>query len=165
MSEIVRNAAMAVYEEANGDIKKATDAFEARVNDDAELRDVLLSPLIRGACYDALRKVCQEKRANIWTAPNYSASGNGHRVDALSKSTLMMFPLPGGKALGDATAEEIQEASKFYIDQGRDMIHKGNWLNMVALAVPEGVAAKDAITEDELARMKEEANGKFNEIA
>jgi hypothetical protein len=164
MSDKVHEAASAVYAEADGDVKAATDIFEARVRSDIALRDVLTDPLIRGACYAAITAVCRQQRRRIWTAPVYSGESGetnkqGSRVEALAQSNLMMFPLPGGKRLGEATREEIAQAGEFFVDRGRDMLHKGSWLNLVAAKMPEGKRADQVFTEAELNKLKDQANG------
>lgn len=161
---MIHTEARRAYEDAGEDIKAATDLFEQRVRDDAALRDALTDPLIRGACYSAVTMVIRLDRKRVWTAPVYSGA-NGEtnnqagRVEALAQSNLMMFPLPGGKRLADATREEIAEASNYYLDRAKDARHKGAWLALIADRLPDGKAVRDAMTEKELQEMKDKANG------
>src|SRR5690625_4650533 len=103
--------------------EQVTDAaklLEKWAHQDAELKAALLEPLLKQACYQAVTRACRVYRRKVWTAPNYTKSGNGQRVVALANS-LMDFPLPGGVRLRDATKKQIEEAAGFYGRQARQM--------------------------------------------
>lgn len=144
---------------ADGDAAKATKLMAEAVRADGDLRDALTEPLINGACYDAIRKQCQAQRRHIWTAPNYTTSGNGQRVGALAAGNLLMFPLPGGMRLGEATRVEIADAAGFYQRQADDMALKGRWLTLVAQSVPYGKKVAEVLTNERLSDLRDEAAG------
>lgn len=151
-----------VLKEADGDVRKATEMMERRVRENRALRDALTEPLIAAACYDAVRGQIRALRKQVWTPPVYSGASGApevqrSRVTALAQSNLMMFSLPGGKPIARATLAELLKASEFYTEQGRDMVHKGRWLALVAARVPADKFVADALTEDDLRALKEEA--------
>jgi hypothetical protein len=47
----------------------------------------------------------------------------------------MMFPLPGGKPLGEAVADEVAEAANAYLRTAADAGEKGRWLALVRQAL------------------------------
>lgn len=143
-------------EKAGGDVRAAVPVMLARVKANRELRDALTAPLLSNACYDAIAQECRVQRRHIWTAPNYAPGGNGARVIALATS-LLDFPLPGGKRLADATRAEVAHAAEFYVSQAADMNHKGRWLRLVAQSVRDDQRVADALDETRLAELQKEA--------
>lgn len=165
-AELVSEAARRAYDDANGDVQEAARMLEHAARSNSPLRDALVEPLIAGACWDAVRGQVRFKRAAIWHAPNV-ASGPAAKSEAvqaqtdrvvhLATGTLRMFPLPGGKRLGEATRQEIAEAAGFYERQAGDMAHKARWLQLVAQSVPAGKTAGDVLTDERLAELQTEA--------
>lgn len=160
--ETVAIVAREILEKAGGDVRKATELMERRVRESRALRDALTEPLIAAACYDAVSAQLRKARHKVWNPPVYSGStgepqGQRSRVEALAQSNLMMFQLPGGKPIAKATLTELLEASEFWTKQGRDMMHKGRWLSLVAARVPADKYVADALTEDDLRSLKAEA--------
>lgn len=152
----VSQAAADALQAADGDVRKATEAMLAAVRKSRRLRDALTEPLLETACYAAITAQCRKQRSRIWTPPNYSEAGNGDRVIALAR-TLLDFPLPGGRRLGDATRAEVVDAARFYTSHAEDMAHKARWLARVAEAVPDGQRVADALDEARLARLQEDS--------
>lgn len=104
----VSDIAEAAVDAADGEILKAARLMEQEVLADPQKYRALMDPLVASACHQAVAGVVRQTREKIWTAPNYTAGGNGHRVHVLaSAQMLMMFPLPGGKRLGEATRDEV----------------------------------------------------------
>jgi hypothetical protein len=126
--DFVAEAARAALTEANGDVREATRKMEAAVRGNRRLRDDLTDPLIASACYTAVTAQCRVERRRVWSPPAEklvaSRVTGAHRVVQLATGTLLMFPLPGGKKLGEATREEIGEAATFYETQAGDMAIK-----------------------------------------
>lgn len=156
-------AAKAALDAAGGDVREATRAMERKVRQDRILRDELTDPLIGTACYSAVAAQCRQDRRKVWAAPNETVASHraagANRVVQLASGTLLMFPLPGGKKLGEATRDEIAEAARFYESQAGDMATKARWLRLVAQSVPGDSKASDVLTDKRLRELQEVARG------
>ena len=109
-------------------------------------------------CVESTSAVLRSERLSKWLPPNYDAGGKGDRVAALAEGNaamLMDFPLPGGKRLGEATADEVRTAAEFYSKQAGNMAHKARWLSMIAARVKDKTV-KDALTEKKLRELQKE---------
>jgi len=159
--DVIAEAAKAAYDNAGGDLKKSVVGLEAMVRKDRGLRDALTEPLIAQACYDAVRRACHTDRKSVWKEPTErlvkGRTTGSARVVHLAAGNLMMFPLPGGKKLGEATRGEIGEAATFYEKQAGDMTVKARWLRLVAQSIPSGKTARDALTDKRLRELQVEA--------
>lgn len=157
----ISDAARAAYEANGGDLKKAVAAFEASVRGNRALRDALLEPLLADACYQAVARIIRTERRQVWSPPAEklvkSKVTGSHRVVQLAAGTLLMFPLPGGKKLGEATREEISAAATFYEAQATDMGVKAKWLRLVAQSVPGEKKAGDVLNDRRLRELQEAA--------
>lgn len=158
---LVTEAAKRALEDADGDVAKATRMMEDAVKSSRSLRDALTEPLIKLACYDAVRSASADQRRKSWKPPTEQwvpgkVTGSG-RVVQLSKATLLMFPLPGGKALQDAKASDLSAAQSFYQGQSADMAHKARWLQLVAQSIPDGKTVGEVLSDKRLRELQEEA--------
>lgn len=144
---------------AGGDIAQAAALLEQAVRKDKALWKALLDPLVAYACREAVLKQQREKRDRIWNPPSVDRPGitNEARARILAASNLLMFPLPIGKTLGDATRGEIIEASELYRKQSKDMAHKARWLSLVLQSVPAGKQVKHVLTHERLRELQQEA--------
>lgn len=160
----VATAAKAALANANGDARLATQKLEEAVRKDRVLRDQLLEPLISNACYDAIRAQCGRERRAVWKAPveklvpKRGGPTGTVRVVQLAAGTLLMFPLPGGKHLGDATREDIAKAASAYASQSEDMAVKARWLQLVLQSLPEGKKVGEVLTDKRLRELQKEAS-------
>lgn len=157
----VAEAARKALTKANGDVRKATDILEHAVRSDRKLRDLLTDPLISSACYDAVRRVCHAERRAVWKAPieklvKGRLTGSA-RVVKLAAGNLLMFSLPDGLKLGEATREDITEAANFYSKQAGDMAHKSRWLQLIAQSLPAGKKVREVLTDRRLRELQQEA--------
>lgn len=121
--------------EALRDADNAVDAarlLEEWARKDPELWVELTEKYISSACLYEVRRACRKDRCAVWTTANYSPDGNGDRLRASGETSLLDFPLPGGKLLRDAYAGDLQIASDFYRKQARDMFSKSAWLTEIA---------------------------------
>lgn len=161
--DLVAEAARKALADAGGDVRVATRAMEAVVRANRRLRDDLTEPLLSNACYAAVTAQCRVERRKVWTPPAERLVANrttgSHRVVQLATGTLLMFPLPGGKKLGEATRDEIAEAAQFYETQASDMSVKARWLRLVAQSVPGDQKAADVLTDRRLRELQEAARG------
>ena len=152
----VSQIAVKALKEANGNIIDASHIMEKMVIANPALYRSIMDPLLSSACYGAISKVCRSNRETIWNAPNYKAGGNGDRVHALSSGNLLMFPLPGGLPLGEATRNEVSAAVEFYLSMSSDMAHKARWLTRIG----EGLTGKKTVskvyTEETLRKLQAE---------
>jgi hypothetical protein len=142
------------------DVQKATAHMLASVRASRKLRDALTEPLLRSACYDAIRAAYRRERRVIWTAPGYDASQGADRAVSYAQASLLDFRLPHGTRLGDATRADIAEAEGLYRAQADDMAHKGRWLALIAQGLPADQKVS-AVYDDARLRdlQKEAANG------
>ena len=150
----VNDLAEQALKESRGDAVKATAILEEHAKRDVSVANDLLMPLLRQACYDAIRSVCRRERRDIWTAPNYTKGGNGQRVTQLA-SRLMDFPLPGGLPLAKAKREDLEHAVAFYGKQAERMAQIREWLFKVAERVDGRKMVKSCLTERQLAELRE----------
>jgi len=138
--------------ESATDVSEASRMLEEEARKDADLYNHLTEPFLARACYDAVRTEYQSERKQIWTAPNYTEGGNGHRVKEHAR-TLLDFPLPNGKRMRDATKADLLEASEFYRKQAADMARKARWLEQVAESVGKKKVG-NALSAEDLEQMR-----------
>lgn len=150
LASVARDA----LESADGDVQKGVKIMAARVRKNRALFMLLMDPLTDSACYSEIRGICKTDRREIWTAPNYSKSGNGARVKELAAGNLLMFQLPGGKLLGDARREEVEKAAHFYGEQADDMGHKARWLRNIAERVTGDKLVRQVLSDAQLRAMQ-----------
>lgn len=162
--DYVAECARRALDDARGDVREATRMMQAAVKQSRKLRDLLTDPLIANACYDAVRAQVHVDRRNAWKPPSEklvpSKSGvtGSFRVVQLAAGTLLMFPLPGGKKLGEATREDIATAASFYESQSADMAHKARWLRLVSQHIEGNKTVGDVMTDKRLRELQEEAS-------
>ena len=153
-AKLIADTAGEILAKARGDLSAATDKMEARVRQDDFLFRSLMSPLVRQACYDALRSQVRKDRAKIWTAPNYTQGGNGQRLEALA-TTLLDFRLPHASiALRDAKREDVEAAAQWYESSASNMAHKARWLRAVAEKIGKAKVG-NKLTAEQLADLQE----------
>lgn len=164
--DLVAEAARRALDDAEGDVKAATAMLELAVAEPGPLRDALLEPLIAQACSAAIGREIAWRRRGIWTGQKSRHAGKStpqeiqrqtSRVVSLAAGTLLMFPLPGGKALGQATRTEIAAAAEFYGRQAADMGSKSRWLQLIAQSVPDGKTVSDVLSDKRLRELQREA--------
>jgi hypothetical protein len=162
MAALIAEAARRAVKEGGGDPRSATDILEAAVRKDQRLRDAIMAPLVRQACYSVVSAEIRRERSTVWNStPKERVERIGRsqtqRVIQLAAGTLLMFPLPGGVKLGEATRVQIAEAATFYGRQASDMSDKARWLRLVAERVPEGKTAGQVFTDQALRDLQAEA--------
>lgn len=155
--QIVRRAADQALSEASGEVLRAKAIMSEMARTTQALRDALVEPWIDQAAYEAVREVSRDRRGVIWDsqrrATPASLVSDADKIVLLANSNaqaLMDFPLPGGKRLGDAIAEEVRTAAGFYYRQAGNMMAKGRWLAKIAVSVPDGKRVSEALDEAKL---------------
>lgn len=133
----IAELAAAALEACDGDVQAAARKLEADARADMTNWRVLTDHLLGQASWDAIRRAVRVTRSKVWTAPapTTTPESQAERVTALAAGNLLMFPLPGGKRLGEATRDEVQAAAHFYEQQADDMAHKARWLQAIAAKV------------------------------
>lgn len=146
---------------AKGDVFAATLAMAARIDADDHLFRLLMRPLLRQACGQAVSQVCRHRRRVIWHPPQRTRKETSDAVGGAARGVLMSFPLPGGKPIADAKFAEVQHASELYLRQGQDMIGKGRWLALVAQALQRrpNDLVRDVLTEQKLRKLRSQVEG------
>lgn len=152
----VSELAEAAMKEAGGEVLRAARLMEQEIRNNEIKYRVVMDPLVANACYTAVSTICHRNREKVWTAPNYTAGGNGHRVRALAAGNLLMFPLPGGQYLGEATKAEVTEAADFYGKQANDMTAKARWLAAIAAKLDAKKIVSKVFTEESLRELQKE---------
>lgn len=158
LEKTVKAVAKECYDEAGGDVRKATDLLEAQVRGDQRLFEEAMGPLVRQTCYSIISGQLRTDRKRVWTAPVHNGGDKPSRVNAIAAGTLMMFPMPGGKKLKDATLQEVSEARAMYNDQAMDMSFKARWLGLIEKDLPEGKKVLDVFDETMLNDLKDRAS-------
>ncbi|HEX2554249.1 MAG TPA: hypothetical protein VHL98_11135 [Microvirga sp.] len=157
----VAEAARLAWQDSEGNVKVATAMLEEAVRRSRSLRDALTEPFIAQACYDAIRGQVRTERKTVWSPPPAKrvadAAAGAERVVQLASGTLLMFPLPGGKRLGEATREDITEAAEFYSRQAGDMAVKARWLQLIGQSVPPNRKVQEILTDERLRELQEAA--------
>lgn len=155
----LRSEAQAALQNAGGDVTAATEALTARVLKDPDFISIHMSDVVKTACYQAVASVMRSERRVVWTTPQPTSVERRAQVNALAaggQRTLMDFPLPGGKKLGEAFRPEVAEAATLYGSQARDMAWKSRWLELVAQSLPDGKPVRVALTPERLAELQQE---------
>ncbi|WP_091739826.1 hypothetical protein [Phenylobacterium immobile] len=164
--ELVGAAVIAALEDANGDMNKAADMLQIAVDQSPTLRSALLEPWVAQACREAIRRHLQDVRREVWTGTKSHTAGASKpevmaeqraRVVQLAAGTLLMFPLPGGRRLGEATREEVGAAAEFYSRQSADMGTKARWLRLIGQSLPDGKRVSDVLSDRRLEELQLEA--------
>lgn len=145
-------------QQSNNDVVRATHIMVARISKDQSLYRMLMDPLVKTACYDAIRKICRGNREAIWLMPQPSNTQEHENVIALARgtvATLFDFPLPGGLLLKDANRHDLSEAIKFYAAQAKDMGAKAKWLELIAQCLTDKKRVSDVLTEARLIELRD----------
>lgn len=142
-----------VLEEVGGDAVKAAEALQARaLQDDSLFREVML-PLVPQACAAIVSSVIRTRRRSICN-PIKEATDAAAGAAALQATAQSMldFPLPGGKLLRHASAEDCKSAAQMYERQAMDMAGKSRFLRNVSLRCGANTVG-EVFTEIELVQL------------
>jgi len=93
--------------EAEGDALRATDIMIKRVMSNTSLYKMLMDPLVKNACCDAIMTQCGRQRRSMWDSIQPSANAFRERVKALVRILASDFDLTGSKiGVSDAVRDE-----------------------------------------------------------
>jgi hypothetical protein len=156
LSDLV-NDALSSYP---GDITSAANFLLDRARGDRDLYQALLGQYELDAARRMISAAIAKNRKDVWTRTRgdfVRPKQPDARVQMLARANstaLMDFPLPGGKPLHLATAEEVAQGAIYYLERGRDAVAKGTWLNRIADGMNPGVRVSEAYGETDLQRLK-----------
>lgn len=139
-----------------GDMPGATQALCDVVTSDPDLLADLMPRLLRAWATNHVGTYIGNLRLDAARSVGATDQGGARLRSSLSRS-LFDWPLPGGKRLGDANAQEILEAARFYQSASSDAAHKARWLRAVAERVGRKNRAAAALKLPELEALFKEA--------
>lgn len=134
----------------------ASDLFSRVIGDQALLNDILPAVLMAW-CREQISTHVGAIRIAAVQAAGANDADHSPRIRRVIAATLFDFPLPGGKRLGDANANEIRDGAQSYDRAGRDALHKARWLQRVADKVGRKNKAESALTLAQLEQLFEES--------
>lgn len=143
------------WEHNEGNMSGATEALFATISRDQAMLGYILPSVLKTWCREQVGDYVGRLRV-MALAPVENPSRGG-RLRAVIGATLFDFPLPGGKRLGDANADEIRKGAASYGEAASDAAHKARWLAMVADRVGRKNRVESALTAQELEELFEEA--------
>jgi len=157
----IADIARSTLDAANGDALKASALLEQHARRDVKVANALLLPLLHQACYDAIRAVCKLERGYIWRqAASDLARHNSEGANRVRSHgrRLMDFILPhGAMRIGEATNAELLRAVDFYRKQARTEMQRARWIELIAQHVEGRRKVKNALTEDRLSELYQQA--------
>lgn len=143
-----------VWEAHDGDMPGAVDALYAEITSRPDVLNSILPAVVRAWCRDQVGGYAGKLR--IAAIAPVTDPARGDRLRVAIAATLFDFPLPGGKRLGDANANEIREGAAAYERSAADASHKARWLGVVAQRVGRKNRAENAMTLPQLEALFEE---------
>ena len=76
----------------------------------------------------------------------------------MAAATVMEFPLPNGKALGDATKGDLRNAISVYRNQSSPLIIRQRWFGLIERKLPtERHRVKSVLNIAQVERLREKA--------
>lgn len=142
----------------DGNVQAAAKDLEAVCRESPHAWMAVTSPVLGRACYDAVRRICQQQRRAIWNAPNAAPGGHGKRVVHHAK-TIMQLPLIGGLPLGEGTYKEVMGSAEFYEKQSAQMANFAHFLQAVGSQLHGRKKVKSVFTEAQLNELREQSSG------
>ena len=151
-------AAKKAMDAAGGVVLKAATILESMIRNDSDLRDAILEPLIKTACYTAVSAINRTERRRVWDTPKFAPGSKADRLDALAESNrLMNFPLNSGITLAEATQTDILKTAESFKKQGKTLLLQAHWLELIATRLRGRQKVKSIFTESELRNLQKEA--------
>lgn len=144
-----------VWDSNAGDMPAAVDALYAEVTSHPQLMAQIMPSIVRAWCREQIGGHVSSIRAA--TIPSPQTAAQGSRLRAAIVATLFDFPLPGGKRLGDANAQEIRSGASAYEQTAQDAAHKARFLTKVAERVGRKNRCESALTLAQIEAIYEEA--------
>lgn len=135
----------------------ATKALFDRVSTDSDLMADLMRRLLWTWCSDQISDHVGRLRLKAAASVGFDESQRGSRLSSVIATTLFDFPLPGGKRLGDANANEVRDGAQAYAATADDAACKARWLEKVAARVGRKNSVEAALSLQQLEAIYQEA--------
>lgn len=162
---MARTATVAKTEEPNivqeavdasgGDESQAVEILYSRVVSDADFLKSELPTLVRRWCQSQIGTLLGAQRVKAWKPQ--PVTHNPNRLNAAIRANLLDYPLPRGKRLGDASTDDLAQASGYYWGVSNSNAHKARWLDAIAARMGNAHRVEDALTEADLQALQIEA--------
>jgi hypothetical protein len=150
--------AKALLAKNNNSILDAAADMEAAIAADDELFRQLMLPLLKNAVYAVVSKNVGRQRETICNlAREAHVAISGAKALQDTATSMLDFPLFGGKRLRDANATEIIESADKYDGLANDARIKSRWLRSVAAKIGDSLVI-DKLSEAELVRLFRQAS-------
>lgn len=134
-------------------LRECTESLLQYCLENEAAREAVLLPMLRQGCYETVRGLLREKRGQVYVTSGYDPEGKTDRIRGFARS-LMEWPLPGGKPLGEATGADVLSAAEFYERQAEQMQSTAAWLSAIASRLAPQQKVKNALSEAQLAEMR-----------
>jgi hypothetical protein len=130
-----------------------------RIDEDSELRDAILAPLIDGAIWDLIRAAAHRTRS-AWVQTDEAIAGATNAAIRLraAAASLYEWPLPGGMQLGKASREQVAEGAALYEQNASRNAARAKWLRAIEKKVKPGKSVAQSLSVAQLAKMRKEHN-------
>lgn len=168
----LRRLATEALEECDGDRDQAVAVLWRWLEGDAALYERLIRPMVEDALYSAVRAVDKSTRTalrSIAAEPLRLPVGPALRppnpdrgiagIVASVERTMHDYPLPGGKRLGDATADDLLGAARHYRTQERANAREARFYELVHEAMQGGSRVSKVLPDASLKRLRRQADG------
>jgi len=156
-AQCVREAEKAGHKSAPDIWKAANAALTLRVDADPDLFRVLMEPFKAGAIWQAIRGAGKDCRYKTWNQqPDANLKDGG--LEAVGRSMLDTFTLPGGKRLGDADGGELMDAAGMYRVFEKENATRARFLEAVAGKLKAGQVVREALTDRDLRKIQRKAD-------
>lgn len=142
----------------HGNIALAAQALEALALADDDLYRQITSNALRTCCADLVKRAAQSARNATIQAANAPAPLDFARLGLVVQTSLMDFPIWGGKRLGDCNRADLTQAGQSYMTHAVDMACKGKWLINISDRLPDTTTTvRQALDDDTLQALRLEA--------
>lgn len=146
-------------DECHGDRDAAVALLWSWFREDRALYERLIEPLIEDGLYAAVGKVDRDTRAHLRVvgrvAPNPDRGAAG--IAAMVERTMLDWPLPGGKRLGDAGPADLLHAARYYRTQEASARRDARWYELIHEAMHGGSRVEAVLSDAALARLRQRA--------
>lgn len=150
----VKTLAQEALDQSSGISADAVNLLYNRVTTDPVLMREFLPGMVRAWCQLQVGTCTGQTRLRSWTPqpPQHKAN----RLNAAIRLSLLSFPLPGGKQLGSASADEVRQGAAHYQGKAEDAAWKARWLDKIATTMGNAHSVEDVFSEYDLERLQAE---------
>lgn len=164
MSDTLRTISARAMKQACNDVAEARRLAWKWIEADPSLYASLIVPLVMTALDDECRDVLHAIRRTAWgsSAPSGEAKMSatlrlGHQQ--VAEDRLLAYPLRSGKALGEATKNDLDAEANYYLSSGKTHLIRGTWLQLIAGRL-KAKTVKEQFTERQLASLQKTAEAR-----